>query len=270
MPMNPRLLRPTQGGFSSPDVDARAYLAAVRIADGSNLEPAVAKAISDFVIGCKADGIWDAIKSSCILAGARTLSGALVPLKGAAPTNNGPFVSGDYNRETGLVGNGTSKWLDSGRAGNADPQNNQHLSVYVSVAHTAGAVGAYIASGIAAGATGASDIGRSGINTANLFFRSQASTAAAGLSGGSTTGLIAVSRAASGSYSRRFSGSTGSVTQASQTPAASTVGVYRLGGESAGFAEARIAFYSVGESVDLALLDTRVSALITAIGAAIP
>ena len=52
MPMNPRLLRPTQGGFSSPDADARAYLAAVRIADGSNLEPAVAKAISDFVIGC--------------------------------------------------------------------------------------------------------------------------------------------------------------------------------------------------------------------------
>jgi hypothetical protein len=46
--------------------------------------------------------------------------------------------------------------------------------------------------------------------------------------------------------------------------------VYRLGGESAGFADARLAFYSIGESLDLALLDTRVSALITAIGAAIP
>ena len=33
--------------------------------------------------------------------------------------------------------------------------------------------------------------------------------------------------------------------------------------------DARIAFYSIGESLDLAALDTRVSALITAIGAAI-
>jgi hypothetical protein len=32
----------------------------------------------------------------------------------------------------------------------------------------------------------------------------------------------------------------------------------------------RFAFYSIGESLDLAALDTRVSNLITAIGAAIP
>jgi hypothetical protein len=38
------------------------------------------------------------------------------------------------------------------------------------------------------------------------------------------------------------------------------------GGKSA----ARLAFYSIGESIDLAKLDTRVSALITAFGAAIP
>jgi len=34
--------------------------------------------------------------------------------------------------------------------------------------------------------------------------------------------------------------------------------------------DARLAFYSIGESLDLAALDTRVSNLITAIGAAIP
>jgi hypothetical protein len=69
------------------------------------LEIGVQSAYNDFVVGCKADGIWDAIKASCILAGARTLSGSLTPLKGAAPTNFN-FVSGDYNRKTGLVGNG--------------------------------------------------------------------------------------------------------------------------------------------------------------------
>jgi hypothetical protein len=81
------------------------------------------------VIGCKQDGIWTAIKASCILAGARTLTGALVPLAGTAPTNFN-FVDADYNRKTGLVGNGSNKYLNSNRAGNADPQNSFHHAVY--------------------------------------------------------------------------------------------------------------------------------------------
>ncbi|NBN88588.1 MAG: hypothetical protein EBV32_05835, partial [Proteobacteria bacterium] len=76
------------------DADANAYIAAVETADGQALEGDTRAAITAFVVGCKADGIWNAIKASCILAGARTLSGALVPLIGTAPTNNN-FVSGD-------------------------------------------------------------------------------------------------------------------------------------------------------------------------------
>jgi len=66
---------------------AGAYIAAVEAADGQALESGVKTAITNFVAGCRADGIWNAIKASCILAGARTLSGALVPLVGTAPTN---------------------------------------------------------------------------------------------------------------------------------------------------------------------------------------
>ena len=94
------------------DPDALAYLAAVAAADGTHVEVGVATAVDDFIKGCKADpsGIpgrsnWDAIKASCILCGARTLAGALVPLAGTAPTNNN-FLPEDYNRETGLKGNG--------------------------------------------------------------------------------------------------------------------------------------------------------------------
>jgi len=72
------LITPTYDGLVS-DADATAYLAAVQAADGQLLEPAVRIAINNFVVGCKADGIWTAIKASCILAGARTLAGALVP-----------------------------------------------------------------------------------------------------------------------------------------------------------------------------------------------
>ena len=117
-------------GFTD-DADATAYLTAVQAADGQVLEPAVRLAVNSFIKGCKADGIWTAIKASCILAGARTLTGALIPLVGTVPTNFN-FVSGDYNRETGLVGDGSTKYLDSNRANNADPQNSNHNTCWVS------------------------------------------------------------------------------------------------------------------------------------------
>lgn len=70
----------------TPDPDALAYIEAVELADGQPLESEVFNSIQRFFKGCKSDGIWDAIKSSCLLMGARTLAGALVPLKGTAPT----------------------------------------------------------------------------------------------------------------------------------------------------------------------------------------
>ena len=93
----------------------------------------LANAINGFVVGCKQDGIWDAIKACCIMAAWDGLDGALYPLKGAAPTNFN-FVSGDYDRETGLVGDGSTKYLDSNRNNNADPQNNNHICLSVSTA----------------------------------------------------------------------------------------------------------------------------------------
>jgi hypothetical protein len=121
------------GSFAQPDEpEALAYIAAVEAADGETLEDGVKFAYNSFIKGCKADGIWDAIKASCILAGARTLDGALVPLVGTAPTNYN-FDSGDYDREAGLLGNGSTKYLDSNRNNNADPQNSKHLAVYAAV-----------------------------------------------------------------------------------------------------------------------------------------
>jgi len=129
------------------DPDAQAYIDAVELEDGQALEDGVRTAINDFVVGCKSDGIWSAIKSACILAGARTLDGALVPLVGSAPTNNN-FVSGDYDRETGLKGNGSTKYLDSNRNNNADPQDDNHNAIYIHTAQTAGTGGIYMGAGL--------------------------------------------------------------------------------------------------------------------------
>jgi hypothetical protein len=69
--------------------------------------------MNNFIVGCKNSGVWDSAAQILLLSGARTLTGALVPVKGPAPTNNN-FVSGNYNRKTGLgaASNG-SKYLNS-------------------------------------------------------------------------------------------------------------------------------------------------------------
>ena len=239
------------------DSDASTYIDAVETADGQALETGVRIAINDFVLGCKQDEIWDAIKASCILAGARTLDGALVPLVGAAPTNNN-FVSGDYDRETGLVGNLTTKYLDSNRNNNADPQNNKHLSVFVSTLPSSSV--RPLLGLLANNATGSSFI------YDNLTRLNDGSSS----SYSRTTGFVGVNRSSSASYARRSSGLDVELAITSATPVNGSITLFRDSGGAGYFGNPRLAFYSIGESLDLALLDTRVSNLITAIGAAIP
>jgi len=249
------------------DPDAGAYIAAVEAADGQLLEFAVGKAINDFVVGCKADGIWNAIKASCILAGARTLSGALTPLAGTAPTNNGFIGIGtDYDRKTGLVGNGSTKYLNSNRANNADPQDNAHISCYISSITTNNV---YIGCNQSAG--GFSAISRN-LNAGLILQTRGPDNAIPTVNSHLTTGFKGASRSGASTIIRRFDGSTTTASLSSTATNATTYFVFaqNTGSGTVGFNNGRIAFYSIGESLDLAKLDARVTALINAFGAAIP
>jgi len=244
------------------DPDVAAYIAAVETADDQGLEEEVKAAYSNFITGCKADGIWDAIKASCILAGARTLDGALVPLAGTAPTNFN-FVAADYDRKTGLVGDASTKYLDSNRDNNADPQNNQHLSVYLSkLVGTEGQF--YIASDYTVqGISGISDVNVRSRNTSLNNINSN------------FIGFTGISRSPATDLSNEFvhrsNGSDTTLAKASQTPGSSNIYVFGSVTLSNPYrTDARLAFYSIGESLDLALLDARVSTLISDLGAAIP
>jgi hypothetical protein len=250
------------------DEDAGNYIQAVEGPSGDNqaLEPATRKAINNFVLGCKQDGIWTAIKASCILAGARTLAGALVPLVGTAPTNNGFIGIGtDYVRKTGLVGDGSTKYLDSNRNNNADPQNSNHNAIWVSQGATV--LGGLI--GIeASNVTGSNNIFYdTGAN--GLFFRNRAHslTSFAGATP-CPTGFIGHSRSAAASFLARANLSTITVTQTSGIPFNGNIFVFRRA--LAEITDARLAFYSIGESLDLALLDARVTDLINAFAVTIP
>jgi len=269
MGMNPRLLRPILSG----DPDALRYIAAVQQADQQSLEPAVRKAITDFIVGCKTDGIWSAIKASCILVGARTLSGALVPLVGSAPTNNGPFVSGDYNRTTGLVGDGVGKYLDSNRANNADGQDDASCGVWLT---SIGASTTQFVIGADGTVNGSTHIGlqrpatvpadrvlvrsRNSDTTGQIFMNVQFSLAA---------GFYGITRSAAGSFSGNFVGNTATSNFTSAAPSSNTLHVFNRNGFTQ-YATARMAFYWIGSSLTLASLSSRVSTLVTAIGAAIP
>jgi hypothetical protein len=252
------------------DTDAGDYIQRVEGASGDNqaLEPATRQAINNFVIGCKQDGIWNAIKASCILSGARTLNGALQPLAGTAPTPFGFVGLGtDYVRKTGLVGNGTTKYLNSNRNNNADPQANKHISVYLSSACTLSTgfpryIGVYRSI--------------SPFDGTHLF-RNSASTDTFGAIDGDAiirNGQLrfhGASRASASTliYRSQQGQSSAAITQ--QSVVAGLIPVFAGRGSGIeSYSNARLAFYSIGESLDLALLDARVTALITAFGVAIP
>lgn len=256
------------------DADAAAYIRAVEAADGQALELGVCNAYHKFVLACKDASIWSAIKSCCILAGARTLAGALVPLVGTAPTNNN-FVAADYTRggaTPGLAGDGSTKYLDSNRNNNADITTNHHIAAYAT-RNRDDASDIIMGFRIAGNDTGGKFVGyRSTLNgtsfvsTPSTDANEQGNAVAAG-----TSTLHGLSRSASGTYTSRSAGSSITHTRASTTAASGDIFVFGLSNAGSLIAptDARIAFYSIGESIDLAALDDAVSALVTAIGAAV-
>jgi hypothetical protein len=250
-----------RSAFADPDVQA--YLSAVEQADGQALEYPVAYAVDEFVRGCKADGIWNAIKASCILAGARTLNGALVPLVGTAPTNLN-FVSGDYNRKTGLVGDAATKYLRTSYSMTAANLDNAHLYTYASQINFASLTNQHLI-----GRALPTELWFNGAAGATFFvYRANDGTGGFNM-GTNAAGSYAWSRNSSALKTRLAAGNLSTSADASTGVAVGQVTVFaRDGGSSAG--GHRIAVFTCGESLDLALLNARVTDLINAFAAAIP
>jgi hypothetical protein len=171
------------------------------------------------------------------------LTGALIPLAGTAPTNVN-FVSGDYNRKTGLVGNGSTKYLNSNRANNADLQDSNHNAVYATV--IAASNGTFI------GAEGQSFLNTNflaGGQSQVLFTRNRSVTGTS-QAFNPLPGFLGHSRASSTNYTVRGNSSSNTVSVSSSVAESSTVFVYRR--NNTGFelyGAHRLAFYSIGESL---------------------
>jgi hypothetical protein len=241
--------------FRLPDEpEALTYIAAVEAADGQALEPAVKLAINAFIKGCKADGIWPAIKASCILAGARTRLGALTPLVGPTPTSFN-FVDADYNRKTGLAGDASAKHLVANRAPSEQPQNNIHVCAYATNTGTTG-----YGAGVGTTSTNAINLGLpSPLWRFNSTQYQPANTTV-------NAGFVGMSRIVSTEFILRRNQSNETAGTSSNSPSSASIRVFDRGNSPT---DARLAFYSIGESLDLALLDARVTDLINAFDAAI-
>lgn len=217
------------------------------------------EAINAFVVGCKSDNIWDSIKACCILSGWNNLDGCLTPIKGDAPTNYN-FVANDYDPTTGLQGDGLTKYLDSNRAMNADPLNDQHVTVYASSASSG--LATHIGCnevGVVAGETGITQA------APDLYFRSRSGLLKT-ISGSSlASGFLGLSRSSSTGFDYRIDGTSGASSIASIGSASANIFVLaraRNASTADTYSDARLAFYSIGEALDLELLDNRVSTLI--------
>lgn len=239
------------------DADASSYITAVETADNQTLEQGVKEAITEFVVGCKIRGIWASIKSCCLLCGARTLNGSLVPLKGPAPTNfNSLFTDNDYNRETGLKGNGSSKYLDTNFSASSPlvSQNDFHFSLYISSLSSVGVQRTYMAD------TGGMNMYRPISNNTLTQFNINASFGAAqgDLDMASSTGFCGLSRDNASNFTIRIGSRNRVVGSSSVGGDGGTMRIFGRNGNNVmgEFSDGRIAFYSIGNSVDLRNLNS--------------
>jgi hypothetical protein len=251
------------------DRDAIAYLRAVEEADGAFLETSVKVAINNLVSGLKADGLWDAIGSSCLLCGPRTLAGALVPLRGDAPTAYG-FVQGDFDR-LGLQGDGTS-YLDSNRAANLTSDSDLHFACYLSTSISDNGS----PMGVSSAASNASFLRYS--STVATWCNSPSGSAAnaSQVNNSGAAGFYGATRTTDLEFFCRNAGTAQTKTAGAGSLPSSNYYIFADNAASGirQVSTSSISFYSIGagltgDSAGLAKLDTHISSYVTAIGAAL-
>jgi hypothetical protein len=255
---------------STLDADALAYIRAVEAADKQALESNIVAALNTFVAGLKTDSVWADIEACVLLCGARTLAGALTPLKGAAPTNFN-FVGADYHRYQGLLGDGSTKYLDSGRANDAaGTQDDFHMAYYNSIALPTQTAGAEVVMGCGgAGATGATRLRGTavtgGISTPNINCRSSSGDITTGDGGFSR--FSGINRSSSSDFDTVTDYNVTTRSRASQSPATGNVFVFATNSSGPTLYDGRnrLMFYTIGTATTLTAIRDRLFTFIDSI-----
>jgi hypothetical protein len=186
---------------------------------------------------------------------------------GTAPTNVGPFVSGDYNRKTGLVGDGSTKRLDCNYNDSNDLRTNRHRCIFVSGKSTVFNVNGDVAYIGNTGAPGSMRI--SSRSATEILVRSPDAGAGNVLVSPHQPGFMGFTRSSDSEFVYRNAGVQSTHSPVIITgPTSTSVSIHSSG--TGGFTNGRVSFYSLGEILNLAIYESRVNDLINAIAAAIP
>jgi hypothetical protein len=263
------------------DADAADYFARATalggVFDQSQINPTyhasyVKQNISNFIKGCKDDNIWMKLTELYLLAGV-SFGGLMAKLKHAgtaALTNVGPFVTGDYlaaGSGGGLVGNGTTKWLNTGFNIQNILPNDFAFSRYRTVFGTGQEVSCVFT-----------------IDPYEVFSIASVSTTRATIDLGiigarvdhipGSTGFVIGTRRGNTDREAYLNGSSAGTNTDNQPLAGTgesfTFALYNRGGSSFGISNSRMTFAHIGTGLtdtDAANLSTRTNALMTALGA---
>ena len=199
---------------------------------------------------------WDDMKSAASFVGVG-IQGITVPLRDGMPTlTNNSFVAGDLNQLTGLKGDASTKYIETGITGSALSLNDHSLSVYITADRETG-TNRYISGD----ATTFTVFG----NTTG--FRARSANTTLGTLGSSTaTGeLIGISRNNSADYDWSYE-TTGTQSSTSSSINNVDINVYADSGGSNNTA-ARLAAYHAGPALNLATLEGLQDTLISEIAA---
>jgi len=244
------------------DSDAWLWIIATEKADANYLEEGVKKAMNQYVLDLKSNNIWGDFGTHAVLMGARTLAGSLVDIKNPSLSwTNNNFVSGDYNRTTGLLGNASTKYLDSNYDNDLAGQNDCAMWVY---AHTKSSTTSHNYGGFSDGTSavrirgggGASDIRHNSRSTTNITDN-----------GGNAVGLIGQTRSASTGYTARGNQADESETETSV--ASSTGDVFFFcsndSGAASNYSSARLQAGCFGTAHSLSAAETCMDTYVTSI-----
>ena len=196
---------------------------------------------------------WDTMGTMTTLVG-KKWEGLLVPLRDGmnVGTNvDDNFVIGDFNAKTGLIGDGSTKYINSNRNNNADGRDDQSMGVWLTSVTT---LTSYVSpmgadeSHWAKRATSSSTyVPRNRSSTANVF----------NTDGIFMPGYEGMSRSNSANFDFREKGGTRTLTRASSSPVDQNVFVMARNSATGAalHSNERSSLYHIGPALNLATLD---------------
>lgn len=224
--------------------------------------------LANYIDGLVALGgaYWDDMGSAASFVGVG-IQGVTVPLKSTmtALTNNN-FVAGDLNQLTGLKGDASTKYLDTGSKFNDFPQNDFSMSANITEFIQETTLGNYLAyQSFGDGISQISTQNDAGVSPNNLVTRCNTRNAKISVDLGSLEDFYGINRTVSTEYAVQYGASSLTVTEPSQAPANQIISI--LGASSQLKSNARMATYHIGPALNLATLRGLQATLLTEVAA---